>query len=107
MSRITNGRYYPLTGCEVMVSARLRGDQHCVAQGVAAIGDPQGRSHIQLQVGRVLILLEDREAFESFAAAARTAIVMADRVFGPAVDEFDRAEERARAAFEKGRRPTP
>lgn len=80
--------------CEISVSARLRGRQPVVAQGVAAVGAPRDRAHIMVQLGRVLIILEDRDAFISFAKAAQDVIATADRVFGPQVDEFTKAEPR-------------
>lgn len=93
--------------CEVIASARMRGDQQERVQGMTAVASRSGEAHIALRVGQVLLYLEDREALTTLVRAVRKASELADTVFGPEGDAFDLTEIRARRAFEKGRRSTP
>jgi hypothetical protein len=96
-----------LGSCEVIASARLRGDQESRVQGMTSVASPTGEAHIALRVGRVLLYLQDRDALDALRRAVRTAEGLADGVYGPVEDGFTRAEARARREFEKGRRPRP
>lgn len=82
--------------CEVIASARLRGDQESRVQGMTSVTSPTGEAHIALRVGRVLLFLEDRKALDALRRAVRTAGGLADVVYGPVDDGFTRAEARAR-----------
>jgi hypothetical protein len=96
-----------LGSCEVIASARLRGDQEDRVQGMTSVASPTGKAHIALRVGRVLLDLEDRDALDALRRAVRKAERLADGVYGPVEDGFTRAEARARAAFERGQRSRP
>lgn len=93
--------------CEVIASARLRGDQEDRVQGMTSVASRTGEAHIALRVGRVLLYLEDRDALDALRRAVGKAEALADGVYGPVEDEFTRAEARARAAFERGQRTRP
>ena len=93
--------------CEVIASARLRGDQEDQVRGVTAVASRSGEAHLVLRVGRVLLYLEDREALDALRRAVRKAEALADAVYGEVEDGFIRAEARARREFEKGQRDRP
>lgn len=96
-----------LGSCDVIASARLRGDQETRVQGVTSVASPTGQEHIALRVGRVLLYLEDRDALMALCHAARRAERLADDVYGPVDDAFTPGEVWARREFEKGRRARP
>jgi hypothetical protein len=61
----------------------------------------EGRAHIAMRVGRVLIYLEDRAALDSFARAFHQAEDLAEATFGPPADAFTETENYARRRFER------
>jgi hypothetical protein len=60
----------------------MRGDQPVKVRGVAAVANPAGGAELSVQVGRVLIYLEDRDAFEALRRALVKPGNLADDVFG-------------------------
>jgi hypothetical protein len=90
--------------CQVIASARLRGDQEDRVQGVTAVASRTGEAHVALRVGGVLLYLEDRDALDALRRAVGKAEALADAVYGPVEDAFTRAEARARRGFERGER---
>jgi hypothetical protein len=93
--------------CEVIASVRLVGNQETKARAVVEPASRTGRGYIAVRVGRVLLYLEDRVAFDALAGAVRDAGAHVDAVFGEPRDAFSLTEARARRNFEKGRRPRP
>jgi hypothetical protein len=93
--------------CQVVASARLRGDQEDQVTGVTAVASPSGGAHIAVRVGGLLLYLEDRAAFEALWRAVARAEGMADAVYGAVPDEFTLAEARARRRFERSAREKP
>ncbi len=92
--------------CYIAVQARLVGDQPIRVQGVTAVASRTGQEHLAVKVGRVLLYLEDRAAFDALRAAVAQAGEYADGVFGPVPDGFTQAEARERAQIAKtGRLP--
>jgi hypothetical protein len=93
--------------CQVVASARLRGDQEDRVTGVTAVASPTGGAHIAVRIGGVLLYLEDRAAFEALWRAVARAEGMADAVYGSVETRVTRAKARARREFEQGRRDKP
>ncbi len=90
--------------CEVIASARLRGDQEDRVQGLTHLTSRTGEAHIALRVGQVLLYLEDRDALDALVRAVDKAAELGESIFPPVDDEFVRTEVRARRAFERDRR---
>jgi hypothetical protein len=78
-----HGPVQPEARCQVAAQVVMAGHQdYRVTAGNAQV---TGRGHgvITLRVGRVLIYLEDREAFESWTRAVREATSLLEGAFGP------------------------
>jgi hypothetical protein len=69
--------------CDVIASARMRGDQASRVRAVAAVASTTGEAHLSVRVSGVLIYLEDRAALEALVRAVRRAEALADQTFGP------------------------
>lgn len=83
---------------------RLAGWQDTQLRGVAAGAGPQ-QEHLMIRIGRALLILEDRAALDQLAMIVDNAVDMADRVSGPADDEYAAAKATAAAlARQRGRR---
>lgn len=83
--------------CYIAAQARMSGDQPINVRGVTAVASRNGREHVALTVGRVLVYLEDHAALAALSRAVREAEDLAEQVFGPGADAFDDAERTARA----------
>jgi hypothetical protein len=79
--------------CEVIASVRLAGDTN--VRAVVDAASRTGRGYIAVRVGRVLLYLEDRVAFDALAGAVRAAGAHADAVYGEPRDAFGLTEARA------------
>jgi hypothetical protein len=78
-----HGPVRPEARCQVAAQIVMAGHQdYRVTAGNAQV---TGRGHgvITLRVGRVLVYLEDREAFESWTRALRDATGLIEGAFGP------------------------
>lgn len=69
--------------CSIAASVTLAGRQDVAVRGVTQTADPRGHGHIAVRVGRVLIYLEDRDAFEALQEAVRRAAELTRPVFAP------------------------
>jgi hypothetical protein len=69
--------------CDVAAQAVLRGNQDIRVIAVAACTSGNGRGHIAVRLGRVLIYLEDRDALAAGRDAWGRAAELADHAFGP------------------------
>lgn len=61
----------------------MRGTQGYRVRAVAPEAGVQGKGHIAIRIGRVLIYLQDRDALRSLRDAVEEADNFADRVYGP------------------------
>lgn len=55
-------------GCRVLAQAVLSGPFEYQVQGVTPLAGP-GRGHVSVRFGRVILVLEDREAYEAACRA--------------------------------------
>jgi hypothetical protein len=69
--------------CDVAAQAVLRGNQDIRVIAVAASASGNGRGHIVVRLGRVLVYLEDRDALAAGRDAWGRAGELADHAFGP------------------------
>ncbi len=90
----------PASYCQVIAQARFSGHQD-----VTVIGVPPGasaeRPYISVRVGRILFIVEDREALLAITRAWRRALDLADGVFDPVEDTFTEVEKLERRRFER------
>lgn len=68
--------------CDLVTQAVLGGDIDFRVQAMSPVVGP-GPGTISIRLGRVVLVLEDRDALEVLGTACRQAETMADRAFGP------------------------
>ena len=88
--------------CRLAVQASYRGPQGFKVMAVAAQAARNGKAHLAVRVGSVLIYIEDYAALESLIAAWRQASELGKQILPAPADAFDLEEARARRNFEKG-----
>lgn len=67
----------------IAATVSMRGRQDIAVRGITATADPRGYGHIAVRVGRFLVYLEDRAAYEALKEAVRRAGEYADAVYEP------------------------
>ena len=87
--------------CRIAIQALCHGPLDWRVQGVPGAAARQGRAHIALRYGRVLLYLEDRAALGSLVEAVQAAFDLRDKLFEPEEDAFTEAERRERRLFER------
>ncbi len=68
--------------CDLVTQAVLGGDIDFRVQAMSPVVGP-GPGTISIRLGRVVLVIEDRDALEVLTTACRQAEAMADRAFGP------------------------
>ncbi len=68
--------------CDLVTQAMLGGDIDFRVQAMSPVVGP-GPGTISIRLGRVMLVLEDRDALEVLITACRQAESMAERAFGP------------------------
>jgi hypothetical protein len=88
--------------CRVIAQALCAGPVPTTVRAVTGQAARDGRSHIAVRFGSLLLYLEDREALDALSHTVERAASLADRAFGPVEDSFTQAAERELKAFERG-----
>jgi hypothetical protein len=66
----------------VVTQAIVRGAQETAVRVLTPIGGPKGRQ-IAVRVGRIVVLVSDRRALDSFVGAWHQAQALVEAAFGP------------------------
>src|SRR4051794_38851573 len=88
--------------CRLAVQASFSGPQGFKVMAVAAHAARDGKAHLAVRVGSLLVYIEDHAALETLIAAWRQASELGREILPAEPDAFDIAEARARRNFEKG-----
>ncbi|MCU1679234.1 MAG: hypothetical protein JWM93_3992 [Frankiales bacterium] len=81
--------------CRVATQAIFTGDQDSNVRGVTEGAAVNGRAHIAVRVGRVLVYVEDRAALSAWVNAWSDAAALGEQVF-PWDDSIAEAQRRER-----------
>jgi len=68
---------------DVAAQAVVAGNQDIKVLAVSACASGNGKGHIAVRVGRILVYVEDRDALNAFRDAWSRATDLADSAFGP------------------------
>lgn len=68
--------------CDLITQAVLGGDLDFRVQAMSSVVGP-GPGTISIRLGRIVLVIEDRNALEVLTTACHQAEAMADRAFGP------------------------